>query len=46
MWPEMIIDKNLLPPKCHEESKRLMKEAIELTSIFVATRKTMELHPK
>jgi four helix bundle protein len=42
MWLEMIIDKNLLPPKYFEELKRLLQEAIELTSIFVATRKTME----
>jgi four helix bundle protein len=41
MWIEMIIDKCLLPPKYLDESKRLLKEASELTSIFVATRKTI-----
>jgi four helix bundle protein len=44
MWLEMLIDKNLLPPKYAEESKRLLKEATEPTSIFIATRKTMELN--
>ncbi|HBC79637.1 MAG TPA: four helix bundle protein [Bacteroidales bacterium] len=42
MWLEMIIDKRLLHPKYDEESKRLIREANELTSIFVATRKTIE----
>lgn len=42
MWLEMIIDKKLLHPKYEEESRRLIKEANELTSIFVATRKTIE----
>jgi four helix bundle protein len=42
MWLEMIIDKKLLDPKFDEESKRLIKEANELTSIFIATRKTIE----
>jgi len=42
-WIEMIIDKNLLPLKYLDESKRLMKEASELTSIFIATRKTINL---
>jgi four helix bundle protein len=42
MWLEMIIDKKLLHPRNFEESKRLMKEANELTSIFIATRKTIE----
>ena len=41
MWLEMIIDKNLLHQKQIEETKRLVKEANELTSIFIATRKTM-----
>ena len=41
MWLEMIIDKKLHHPKYYEESKRLMEEAYELTSIFIATRKTM-----
>jgi four helix bundle protein len=42
MWLELIIDKKLLHPKYNEESKRLIKEADELTSIFIATRKTIE----
>jgi four helix bundle protein len=42
MWLELIIDKKLLHPKYNEESKRLINEANELTSIFVATRKTIE----
>lgn len=42
MWLEMIIDKKLLHPKYYEESNRLINEANELTSIFVATRKTLE----
>jgi four helix bundle protein len=42
MWLELIIDKKLLHPKYNEESKRLIKEANELTSIFIATRKTIE----
>ncbi len=42
MWLEMIIDKILLNPKFDEESRRLIKEAYELTSIFIATRKTIE----
>jgi four helix bundle protein len=41
MWLEMIIDKKLVP-KYDEESFRLIREANELTSIFIATRKTME----
>jgi four helix bundle protein len=43
MWIEMIIDKNLLPLKFNEELKRLMNEGGELTSILVATRKTIYL---
>jgi four helix bundle protein len=43
MWIEMIIDKNLLSSDHVNESKRLLKEAQELTSIFVATRKTINL---
>jgi four helix bundle protein len=42
MWLEMILDKKLLSQKFDEETKRLVKEANELTSIFIATRKTME----
>ena len=42
MWLEMIVDKKLLHPKHDEESKRLIREANELTSMFIATRKTME----
>jgi four helix bundle protein len=46
MWIEMIIDKNLLSSDHLNESKRLLKEAQELTSIFVATRKTINLKNK
>jgi four helix bundle protein len=46
MWIEMIIDKNLLSAEHQDESRRLMKEASELTSIFVATRKTINLRNK
>jgi four helix bundle protein len=42
MWLEMIVDKKLLHPKYDEESKRLIRETDELTSIFIATRKTIE----
>ena len=42
MWLEMIIDKRLLLPENFREVKRLMNEADELTSIFIATRKTIE----
>jgi len=41
LWLEMINDKNLLPKKFMSETNRLIKEANELTSIFIATRKTM-----
>lgn len=41
MWIELIIDKRLLSEKHLSESKRLLKEATELTSIFIATRKTI-----
>ena len=42
MWLEMILDKKLLSQRFDEETIRLMKEANELTSIFIATRKTIE----
>lgn len=42
MWLELILDKKLLDPRKIEESKPLLKEANELTSIFIATRKTMQ----
>ena len=41
MWIEMIIDKKLLPSQYFEESQRLIKEGTELTSILIATRKTI-----
>jgi len=44
MWLEMVIDKNLLSLNYTEELKRLLQEATELTSIFIATRKTMRLN--
>jgi four helix bundle protein len=46
MWIELIMDKNLLGSKQLDESKRLMKEASELTSIFIATRKTINSRNK
>lgn len=46
MWIELIIDKNLLRSKQLDESKRLMKEASELTSILIATRKTINSRNK
>ncbi len=42
MWLEMIIDKNLMSSDKINETRRLMEESTELTSIFIATRKTME----
>lgn len=41
MWIETIIDKNLLPIRYSDELERLMKEAAELTSILIVTRKTI-----
>jgi four helix bundle protein len=41
MWIEMIIDKNLLPLEFIEELRGLMNEGLELTSILIATRKTI-----
>ncbi len=32
MWIEMIRDKNLIPSKFFDESKRLLEEGSELTS--------------
>jgi len=46
MWLETVIDKNLLPPKFQTETKRLLQEANELTSIFIATRKTLNAKRK
>lgn len=46
MWLETIIDKNLLPLKLQPETKRLMQVANELTSIFIATRKTINAKKK
>jgi four helix bundle protein len=39
MWLELIIDKCLLATL--DDSKRLMNEGKELTSIFIATRKSL-----
>ena len=41
MWPEMIFDKNLLPNSSVNQTKRLINEANELTSILIAARKTI-----
>lgn len=41
MWLETIIDKNLMAVNHSDELRRLLKEASELTSIFIATRKTI-----
>jgi four helix bundle protein len=46
MWLETIIDKNLLAVNLSEELRRLLKEGSELTSIFVATRKTINAKHK
>jgi four helix bundle protein len=46
MWLEMALDKNLLPSKQTEDARKLAQEAYELTSIFVATRKTMSARRK
>ena len=46
MWLELIRDKMLLPSKHSEETKRLIQESTELTSIFVSTRKTMTARNK
>lgn len=46
MWFEMIIDKKLLPVEYSNDLKKLMKKAMELTSIFIATRKTINLRKK
>lgn len=46
MWIEMIMDKNLLPSKFFDDSKRLLKEGSELTSILIATRKTINSKSK
>ena len=43
MWLKMIIDKKLMSPNYYEELSRLKKEAMELTSMFISTRKTMTL---
>lgn len=42
MWLEMLIDKNLLSINSIVETKRLKREANELTSILIATRKTLQ----
>jgi four helix bundle protein len=41
MWLELLSDKNLLPGGCFQELNRLIKEASELTSILIATRKSL-----
>jgi four helix bundle protein len=41
MWLKMVIDKNLLPSRFSSELVRIRNEALELTSILIATRKTM-----
>jgi four helix bundle protein len=46
MWLELISDKKLLPIKFNNELIRLMKEASELTSILISTRKTLSLNNK
>ena len=46
MWIELIMDKNLIPAEFFNESNRLLKEGFELTSIFIATRKTINLRNK
>ncbi len=46
MWIELAIDEKLFKEKDATESNRLLKEANELTSILVATRKTINLKKK
>jgi len=46
MWIEMIIDKELLGTEYSNDLKKLLQEATELTSIFIATRKTINLKKK
>jgi four helix bundle protein len=46
MWLETIIDKNLLDVSHSDELRRLLKEGSELTSIFVATSKTINAKHK
>lgn len=41
MWLELIYDKSLLSGRFNEELNRLTKEASELTSILISTRKTL-----
>jgi len=41
MWLELISDKNLLRGRSDEELNRLIREASELTSILISTRKTL-----
>jgi len=41
MWLELINDKSLLSERFNEELNRLTKEASELTSILISTRKTL-----
>ncbi len=41
MWLEMIIEKDLIHSEYLNETKRLIKEGNELTSIFIASRKTL-----
>ena len=45
MWLELIFDKKLLDPGRIKELKPLLKEANELTAIFIATRKTIQTKP-
>ena len=44
MWLEMIIDKKPMPASSSKELIRLKNEAIELTSILIATRNTMMIN--
>ncbi len=46
MWLELISDKSLMPDRFNDEIFRLMKEASELTSILISTRKTLSLNTK
>jgi four helix bundle protein len=41
MWLEMVLDKDLILTCRTDQANRLLREANELTSIFVATRKTI-----
>ncbi len=46
MWLELIYDKSVLSERYNEELNRITKEASELTSILISTRKTLSQNNK